>query len=85
MCPVLSKIFITQSLLTTLTLAKCKHLLDYIAWYPNATIRFNASNMFLNIDYNAAYLVLPRVHSRLAGYFFLRSTLPPTFSLIVQS
>ena len=42
-------------------------LLDYAATYPNAKIRFYASNMNLQADSDAAYLVLPFAQSRYAG------------------
>ena len=46
-------------------------LLDYAATYPNAKIRFYASDMNLQADSDAAYLVLPLARSRYAGYFYL--------------
>ena len=33
--------------------------MDYLATYPNAYIRYYASDMILNIDSDAAYLVAP--------------------------
>jgi hypothetical protein len=59
------------------TLNKCYQLLDYCATYPNAIIRYNASDMVLHVDSDAAYFVLPGAHSRIAGYYFLSSELPP--------
>ncbi len=35
---------------------KVKQLLDYLATYPDATIRFKASDMILNIHSDASYL-----------------------------
>ena len=63
----------TQAQPTTNTLQQCKRLLDYVATYPNAFIRFHASNMVLTVDSDAAYLVLPKARSRLAGYFQLNN------------
>ena len=71
MYPALNEISITQAYPTAQTLEKCNHLLDYVSWNPNATIRFHASDMILHVDSDAAYLVLPRARSRLAGHFFL--------------
>ena len=43
--------------------------MDYIATYPTAYIRYHASQMILNIDSDAAYLVAPKARSRVAGYY----------------
>ena len=48
--------------------------MDYVATYPNTYIRFYASDMVLNIDSDAAYLVAPKARSRVAGYFHFSST-----------
>ncbi len=53
---VLSSIAIKQSIGMTNTMAKVKQLLDYLATYPNATIRFCASDMIMNVHSNASYL-----------------------------
>ena len=44
-------------------------LLDYVATYQNAFLRFHSSDMQLIVDSDAAYLVLPGAKSRIAGYF----------------
>ena len=77
MYPALNEVSITQSAPTAATLKKCHTLLDYVSWHPNAIIRYHASDMILNIDSDAAYLVLPRARSRLAGHFFLSSAPTP--------
>ena len=46
-------------------------LLNYLNTYPNAKIRFYASNMKLYIDSDAAYLIAPKAKSRIAGYYYL--------------
>ena len=46
-------------------------LMDYAHTYPNATIRYHASDMCLHIDSNASYLVQPQACSRVAGHFYL--------------
>ena len=45
--------------------------MDYVNTYPNAYIRYYASDMVLHIDSDAAYLVAPKARSRVAGYFHL--------------
>ena len=51
------------------TKKKCVRLLDYVATYPNAFLRFHSSDMQLIVNSDAAYLVLPGAKSRIAGYF----------------
>eukprot|EP00804_Cyclotella_cryptica_P004376 CCRYP_006792-RA/>CCRYP_006792-RA protein AED:0.32 eAED:0.32 QI:0/0/0/1/0/0/2/0/518 len=46
-------------------------LLDYCATHPDATIRFRASDMVLNIHSDASYLNEPSARSRIGGHFFL--------------
>ena len=58
-------------------MVKCKRLLDHVSKYPNATPRYHASNMILHIDSDAAYLVMPKARSRIAGFFNLGQ--PDTF------
>ena len=53
---------------------KCKRLLDYVATFSQVFLRYNASNMILNIDSDAAYLVAPEAKSRIAGYFHLNNS-----------
>ena len=73
MYPALNEVSLTQASPTEKTLQKCHQLLDYVSTHPNATIRYHASDMILNVDTDAAYLVLPRARSRLAGHFYLSS------------
>ena len=56
---------------TTKTTDKAQQLMDYLNTYPNAYIRYYASDMVLHIDSDAAYLVAPNARSRIAGYFHL--------------
>ena len=44
-----------------------------VATYPNAFIRYHASNMILTVDSDAAYLVLPKARSRIAGFYQLNN------------
>ena len=48
---------------------KCRRLLDYVATYPNVSLRYHASDMQLHVDSDAAYLVAPKARSRVAGYY----------------
>ena len=57
------------------TLKQSNMLLDYLATYPNAKLRFYAGNMKLHVELDSAYLVSPGAKSRIAGYFYLHA--PP--------
>ena len=69
--PALNKISHCQASPTINTYNKCKMLLDYCATHPNGKICFHASQMILHVDTDAAYLVLPKTRSRIAGYYYL--------------
>ena len=71
MLPALNKIGAQQAQPTQSIMKKVQRLMDYGNTYPNAYIRFYVSDMQLMIDSNAAYLVLPKARSRIAGYFRL--------------
>ena len=43
--------------------------LDYMATYPNAVVRFHATDMILHANTNASYLNKPESFSCAAGYF----------------
>ena len=58
---------------TTATAAAVTWLLDYAATYPNATIRYNASQMILCIHSDASYQSETESRSHAGGYFFLGS------------
>jgi hypothetical protein len=67
----LSSIASEQTRATTNTITKAKQLLDYLATHPDATIRFQASDMVLNIHSDASYLLETNAHSRVCGHFFM--------------
>ena len=71
MLQALNEIASQQACPTQYTLQKCRRLLDYATTYPNAKIRFYASDMTLHVDSDAAYLVLPKARSRIAGHYSL--------------
>ena len=64
---------------------ECKQILDYAATYPNLVIRHYASDMTLHIDSDAAYLVLANAKSRIAGFFYLSSTLSDADNSIMNA
>jgi hypothetical protein len=51
-------------------MTKTKQLLDHLATHPDAMVRFNASDMILNIHLDASYLSEANTHSRACGHFF---------------
>ena len=68
--PAVNTIALQQTKPTINTLEKIKMLLNYLHTYPNATIRYYASDMELHIDSDAAYLVAPDAKSRIAGFYY---------------
>ena len=52
-------------------MAKAKQLLDYLTTHPDATIRFRASDMILNVHLDASYLSETKAHSRACSHFFI--------------
>ena len=73
-----NELSIEQAAPTQNTLKKCNMLLDYAATNPITTIRYHASDMCLHIDSDAAYLVLPKARSRLAGHYYLSDKITST-------
>jgi hypothetical protein len=59
-----------QSTATEDTEAKLLQILNYCATHPIATIRYQASEMILNIHSDARYLNKPEARSRSGGAFF---------------
>lgn len=60
---------------TQKTMEAANMLLDYAATHPDAKLRFRASDMVLHIDTDAAFLVQPKAKSRIAGYYFMGSSI----------
>ena len=69
--PALNELASEQANPTQKTMRKAIRLMDYLHTYPHAYIRYHASNMVLHLDSHAAYLVVPKARSRVAGYFHL--------------
>jgi hypothetical protein len=70
----LSAIASQQALPTEDTRNCVNQLLDYMATHPDAKIWYRASDMVLNVHFDALYLGAPNVQSWAGGYFFLSST-----------
>jgi hypothetical protein len=60
-----------QTKATANTMNAAKQLLDYVATHPDATVRFNKSDMILHIHSDASYLSEAEARSRAGGIFFL--------------
>jgi hypothetical protein len=69
----LSSITSEQTKGTERTLEKAYQVLDYLASHPDAVLRFQASDMVLNIHSDASYLSEPKARSRGYGHFFMGS------------
>jgi hypothetical protein len=70
---VLSVIATQQSAPTENAKKQVDQFLNYMWTHPDATIQYRASDMILNIHFNALYLSAPRARSHAGDYFFLRS------------
>jgi hypothetical protein len=73
MLTALNNIRTTQSNPIEYTLQEYQQLMDYTATYPQMIVRYYVSDMILNIDSNATYLVLANDKSHIAGYYYLFS------------
>ena len=81
MLPALNDIGTQQALPTKKVQQKVQQLLDYANTHQDVFLRFHASDMQLHVDTDAAYLVLPKAKSRIAGYFrLLHHTDSPNFT-----
>ena len=67
----LGEIASSQSAPTQDTMKKLTWLLNYVASNPNASIRYEASDMCLHVHSDASYLSVPKARSRAGGHFFL--------------
>ena len=76
--PALNSISAMQAKPPRNTEKQCNRVLDYLATFPQVFIRYYASDMQLQIDSDAAYLVQPQARSRIAGYFHLNQGKPET-------
>ena len=69
----LSSIASEQAQATTITEEYVKQLLDYLHTHTDATIRYVASDMILNIHSDASYLSEPQARSQIGGTVFFGS------------
>jgi hypothetical protein len=67
----LNEIASKQAAPTTTTVDKTTVLMDYLYTYPNAVIRYHASNMILKTTTDATYLVHRKACSRVAAHYHL--------------
>jgi hypothetical protein len=72
----LNDIYTEQTKATEKTQAATNQMLDYLATHPDATIRYHASDMILNIHSDASYLSVSKARSRLGSLFFLGNKYP---------
>ena len=80
--PALNEIATEQSAPTEITHKRTHRLMDYLSTYPNATIRYHASDMVLVFETDAAYLVLPKARSRASGWYILTNDPTKTKNII---
>jgi hypothetical protein len=66
----LNDIATEQTKATEKTQAATYQLLDYLETHPNATVRYHASYMILQIHSDASYLSVSHARSRLGGLLF---------------
>ena len=71
MLPALNDISGQQSKPTENVKLKCQELLNYAVTYPNVAVCFYASDIILHIHSYAAYPVIPKSRSCIAGYLYL--------------
>jgi hypothetical protein len=72
----LNDIAMEQTKATEKTQAATNQMLDYLANHTDATIRYHASDMILNIHSDASCLSVSKARSHLGGLFFLGSKSP---------
>jgi hypothetical protein len=72
----LNDITTEQTKATENTQAATNQMLDYLATHPDATIRYHASDMILNIHSDASYLSVSKARIRLGSLFFLENKSP---------
>ena len=73
MLPALNNISSQQVKPTATTQAKVERLMDHAAMYLDAYLRYYASDILLNINSDASYLVLPNARIRITGYYFFKT------------
>ena len=51
----------------------CTHVKNYCVTYPNVGLRYHATNMILQVDSNASFLIASEAKSRVVAYFCLQN------------
>jgi hypothetical protein len=72
----LNDIATEQAKATEKTQAATNQMLDYLAYHPDATIRYHASDIILHIHSDASYLSVSNAQSRIGCLFFLGNKFP---------
>ena len=73
----LGSIAAQQNQPTKTTAESVTKLLNYVATYPNAIIRYKKSDMILHVHSDASYLSKPKARSRAGGHFYLSNSTTP--------
>jgi hypothetical protein len=81
MLHMLSNLAASQTQGTQATTVQMVHFLNYCATYPEAKLRYRASDMILHIYSDASYLTKPEARSRAGGHHYL-GNLPGQPSII---
>lgn len=71
MLHILSNLAASQTTGTQATTIQMVHFLNYCATYPDAKLRYRASDMILHVHSDAAYLTEPEARSRAGGHHYL--------------
>lgn len=75
----LSELALQQEKATEQTKADARQLLDFWAIYPDALLRYWASDMVLENHSDASYLTAPNARSRVGGHWYLGRQLDTMF------
>jgi hypothetical protein len=81
MLHILSNLAASQTHGTQETTIQMVHFLNYCATYPDAVLRYRASDMILHVYSDASYLTEPEAHSCAGGHHYL-GNLPGKPSLL---
>lgn len=71
--PAINELGLSHAKPTQNTMLKATHLLDYLHTHTAVTLRYTTSDMQLNVNSDAAYLVASGTKSGIAGYYYFSS------------
>ena len=77
MVPVLNSLSASQSKPTASTNQDITQFLDYTATHPDATIRYNGSDMILHVHSDASFLCEPNSKNRIGGFYLKQKLTRP--------